>query len=100
MQQEYKVIQPFEAAAPISGAKRQFGPGEIAARDIKQGGSTLTVGAEGAFSTYYLVDRSVFEDCCKWISRTAGSMEDRRQDNRSPAGTGPLANPAKIASLI
>jgi hypothetical protein len=74
MIQEYKVIRPFEATAPISGTRRQFSPGEIIVCDKKQGDSTLTFGAAGGMSTFYIVDRSVFEASCKWISRTAGSI--------------------------
>ena len=74
MKQEYKVIHPFEATEPISGAQRLFNSGEIVLCDIKQGGSTLTLEVGAAFTTYFLVDRSIFEDCCKWVSRTSGSI--------------------------
>lgn len=74
MKQEYKVVQAFAATAPISGTQRQFSPGEILVCDAKQSGSTLTLEVGGAFTAFFLVDRSVFEACCKWISRTAGSI--------------------------
>lgn len=75
MKQEYKVIQTFEATAPISDTKRRFSPGEVVICDIKQSGSMLALEAgEGPVATFYLVDRHVFEACCKWISRTAGSI--------------------------
>lgn len=74
MMQLYKVIRPFAAAAPISGSQREFRPGEIIVCDTKQSGSTLTLEAEGAFSAFFLVERSVFEACCEWTSRTAGSI--------------------------
>ena len=74
MKQEYKVIRSFEATAPISGNQRQFTSGEIVVCDAKQSGSTLTLEVGGAFTTFFLVDRSVFEACCKWISRTAGGI--------------------------
>jgi hypothetical protein len=72
MVQEYEVMKPFEATAPISGTKRRFSPGEIVVCDVKQSGSTVLFGAEAAgaaFSNYFLADRSVFKACCKWISR-------------------------------
>ncbi len=74
MLQEFKVIRPFEATAPISGTKRQFSPGEIVVCDKKQSGSTLTLEVGGAFTAFFLVERSVFEACCKWISRDAGGI--------------------------
>lgn len=74
MKQEYKVIQPFAATAPISPTQRRFNPEEIIVCDAEQNGSTLTFETEGPFTTFFLVDRSVFEACCKWISRTAASI--------------------------
>ena len=74
MKQEYKVIWPFTAIAPISGAQRQFRSGEIVVCDTKQSGSTLTLEVGSAFTTFFVVERSVFEASCKWISRTAGSI--------------------------
>jgi hypothetical protein len=74
MKQEYKVIRAFVATVPIAGTERQFSPGEIVVCDTKQKGSTLTLEVGGALTTFFLVDRSVFEACCKWISRTAGSI--------------------------
>lgn len=59
---EFKVVQAFAATTPISGAERRFIPGEIVVCDPKQQGSTLTLQLGGAF---FLVDRSVFESCCK-----------------------------------
>lgn len=70
MKQAYKVIQSFAATAPISGTERQFSPGEIIVCDTKQSGSTLTLEVgDGAFTIYFLVERPIFEACCKWISR-------------------------------
>jgi hypothetical protein len=69
MRQEYEVIRPFTAVAPISGAQQQFTAGEIVVCDAAQSGTTLTLEVGGAFTLYYLVERSVFEACCKWISR-------------------------------
>jgi hypothetical protein len=75
MMQEYKVMRPFAAAAPISGTQREFRPGEIVVCDKKQSGSVLTIeAANAAYSAYFTVDRSVFEACCEWISRSAGSV--------------------------
>jgi hypothetical protein len=74
MKQEYKVIQPFEAMEPISGAQKHFNSGEIVVCDTKRGGSTLTLEVGAALTTYFLVDRSTFENCCKWVSRTSGSI--------------------------
>ena len=74
MKQEYKVVQAFAATTPISGTQKQFSPGEMVVCDVKQRGSTLTLEVGGAFTAFFLVDRSVFEACCKWISRTAGSI--------------------------
>jgi hypothetical protein len=53
----------------ISGAQQQFTAGEIVACDTAQNGSTLTLEVGGDFTLYFLVERSVFEACCKWISR-------------------------------
>jgi hypothetical protein len=73
MRKEYKVMRPFPATAPISGAQRAFQPGEIVVCDKAENGPTLTIEADdGAFSNYFLVDRSVFEASCKWISRGPG----------------------------
>jgi hypothetical protein len=69
MKQEYKVTRPFTALSPISGAQRQFDAGEIVVCDAAQNGSTLTLEVGGGFTLYVLVERSVFEACCKWISR-------------------------------
>jgi hypothetical protein len=69
MRQEYEVTRPFAALAPISGAQQQFTAGEIVACDTAQNGSTLTLEVGGDFTLYFLVERSVFEACCKWISR-------------------------------
>ena len=74
MRQEYKVIRPFTALAPISGAQRQFEAGEILVCDTAQNASTLTLEVEGGFTLYFLVERSVFEACYKWISHTPGSI--------------------------
>jgi hypothetical protein len=74
MKQEYKVVRAFAATTPISGTQRQFSPGEIVVCDTKQSGSTLTLEVGVAFTTLVLVDRSTFEACCKWVSRTAGSI--------------------------
>jgi hypothetical protein len=74
MLQEFKVIRSFTAVAPISGTQRQFMPGDIVGCDTAQSGSTLTLEVGGAFTGFFLVERSVFEACCKWISRTAGSI--------------------------
>lgn len=74
MKQPYKVIQPFAATVPISGTQRRFTPGEIVVCDAKQSGSTLTLEVGGAFTTFFLVDRSVFEACCKWISVGPGGI--------------------------
>jgi hypothetical protein len=74
MKQTYKVIRPFDAKEPVSGAQRQFSPEEIVVCDTKQSGSTLTLEVDGAPTAYFLVERSVFEACCKRISRTAGSI--------------------------
>jgi hypothetical protein len=74
MKQEYKVTRPFTALAPISGAPRQFASGEIVVCDTAQNGPTLTLEVGGGFTLYCLVERSVFEACCKWISRTAGGI--------------------------
>jgi len=74
MRQEYKVIQPFAAVAPISGAQRQFMPGEIVVCDKAQSDSRLTLEVNGAFTAFFLVERSVFEACCKWISRNGPSI--------------------------
>jgi len=70
MKQEFKVIRPFLATAPISGTQKRFGPGDIIVCDIKQPGATLTLEAgEGSFTAFFSVERPVFEACCKWISR-------------------------------
>jgi hypothetical protein len=74
MQQAFKVIRPFTALAPISGAQRQFTEGEIVGCDTAQSGSSVTIEVGGAFTAYFLVERSVFETCCRWISSTAGSI--------------------------
>jgi len=74
MLQEFKVMRPFTALAPISSAQRQFTAGEIVVCDTAQSGPTLTLEVRGAFTLFFLVERSVFEASCKYISRTAGSI--------------------------
>ncbi|HTU35586.1 MAG TPA: hypothetical protein VMF66_17410 [Candidatus Acidoferrum sp.] len=72
MKQGYKVIRPFAATAPISGTRRQFSLGEMVGCDTKEPGSTLTLEVgEGGFTTYYFVERPVFNDCCKWMPGSA-----------------------------
>jgi hypothetical protein len=66
MMQDFRVIEPFVAVAPLSGARRQFNAGETVACDTAKGGSTVTVEVGGSFAAYFLVERSVFETCCKW----------------------------------
>lgn len=60
---EFDVLQPFAAVAAISGAKRQFSPGDMVFCDKGPENSTVTFKAGG---TFYLVDRSTFDVCCKW----------------------------------
>jgi hypothetical protein len=74
MRQEYKVIQPFTATEPISGNQQKFTPGDIVVCDPAQNGTTLTLETGGSFTLYFLVDRQVFEICCKWINRGGGPM--------------------------
>jgi hypothetical protein len=74
MLHEFEVIRPFTALAPISGDERKFTEGEIVVCDMAQSGSTLTLEVGGAFTLFFLVERSAFEASCKKISRTAGSI--------------------------
>jgi hypothetical protein len=74
MRVEYMVIVPFTAVAPISGARQQFAAGEIVACDTAQSGSTLTLEVGGGYTLFFLVERSVFEACCKYTPRTRGSV--------------------------
>jgi len=74
MKQEYRVIRPFTAAEPISGNEKKFAPGDIVICDAAETGPTLTLETFEGFTAYFLVERSIFEMCCKWISRTAGSI--------------------------
>jgi hypothetical protein len=74
MRREFKVIRPFTAVAPISGAQQKFAVGEIVVCDTAQSGSTLTLEVEGTYTLYFLVDRSVFEARCEHISRTGGGI--------------------------
>jgi hypothetical protein len=62
MLQQFEVIKPFTALAPISGAERRFAAGEISFATA-QSGTTLIL---TLFTDYFLVERSVFEACCKW----------------------------------
>lgn len=74
MRHEYKVIRSFTALAPISGVQRLFTTGEVVVCDAAQKGTTLTLQVGGSFTLCFLVERSVFEICCKWISRGAGGI--------------------------
>jgi hypothetical protein len=74
MKLAYKVIQPFEATAPISGTQRRFNRGEIVVCDTKQSGEMLTIELGTEFATLFLVDRAVFKDCCEWYSKGPGGI--------------------------
>jgi hypothetical protein len=74
MRLEYNVILPFTAVAPISGAQQQFAVGEIVVCDTAQSGSTLTLEVGGGCTLFFLVERSVFEACCKYVSHTPGGI--------------------------
>lgn len=65
MRQEYRVIQPFSAAEPISGDQKRFTPGDTIACDPSQTGTTLTIEVGGAYAIYFLVERSVFNASCR-----------------------------------
>lgn len=68
MKQEYRVIQPFTSTEPISGGQKKFAPGDIVICDVAEGGPTLTLEVFAGFAAYFLVERSVFDACCKWIN--------------------------------
>jgi hypothetical protein len=60
---EYVVKLQFNATNAISGHIRPFKPGEIFLCDAKRDSASATVTIE-ADSSFFLVDRSVFEVCC------------------------------------
>jgi hypothetical protein len=62
MTQEFDVVQSFVAVAAISGAQRQFGPGDRIICNTAPDGPTITFQVE---STFFLVERGVFELSCK-----------------------------------
>jgi hypothetical protein len=66
MRLEYIVIRPFAAEVPISGARKQFVPGDRVLCDAAQGGPVVTVEIEGAPCEPFLVERIVFEASCTW----------------------------------
>lgn len=59
---EFDVVRPFAAIATISRAQRQFKPGERVICETRSDDSTIMFEMK---SVFYLVDRSVFEACCK-----------------------------------
>lgn len=59
---EFEVVQPFSAKSMISGAERTFKPGARIICDTEPGALTVMFETGGAF---FLVERSVFEDCCR-----------------------------------
>jgi hypothetical protein len=63
VKQEYKVIQSFAATEPISGNQKKFAPGETLVCDKAEEGPTLTLEVGGGLTSYFLVERSVFEAC-------------------------------------
>jgi len=62
MTQEFDVIRSFVALAAISGAQRQFRPGDRITCNTAPDGPTITFQVEG---TFYLVEQDVFKLCCK-----------------------------------
>lgn len=59
---QYSVVQQFIAKRPISGAEREFQPGETLFCDTSQKGATVTIEFE---KSPFIVDRVVFNDCCE-----------------------------------
>lgn len=59
----FDVVRPFVGVAAISGAKREFKPGERLMCEMPPIGSIVTFQSE---KTAFVVERSVFEACCRW----------------------------------
>jgi len=59
----YSVTREFYGTNPISGNVRRFKLGETLACDVNQnsGDATVTLEIE---STFFLVERSIFDKCC------------------------------------
>jgi hypothetical protein len=64
----FDVLHPFKAKEPISGREHRFESGAVVTCETDQTGATITIEAE---MSLFLVDRSIFDSCCKF--RNAGS---------------------------
>lgn len=62
MTQEFDVIRSFVAVTAISGAERQFRPGDRIICSTARGGPQITFQVDGAF---FLVEQEEFELCCR-----------------------------------
>jgi hypothetical protein len=68
---DYIVKLKFDATNSISGHIRRFKPGEIFLCDAKRDSASATVAIE-ADSSFFLVDRSIFEVCCAFHGGSVG----------------------------
>jgi hypothetical protein len=62
MTRQFDVVKQFKAAKSISGAEREFQPGESFVCDMGQRGTTIAIEFEMSF---FIIDRSILETCCR-----------------------------------
>ena len=63
MTRAFSVVHAFNATNAISGRQREFKPGETLLCDPGQADGTVTIEIQ---KSLFLVERSIFETCCKW----------------------------------
>jgi hypothetical protein len=71
MKLAYDVVHAFRAISGISGAERRFTPGDVVLLDSGQTEDNIWIESGG---TLFQVERSVFENCCKWKNEGAASF--------------------------
>ena len=59
---EFDVVQRFKAAKAISGAERQFEPGDTFLCDTEQRGATIAIEFG---KSLFVIQRSILNTCCK-----------------------------------
>ncbi|MBZ5641410.1 MAG: hypothetical protein LAO19_01505 [Acidobacteriia bacterium] len=67
----YDVLQSFAAAEAISGREHRFNVGDIIVCEMRQRGISIVIEFE---TTFFLVDRSVFDACCKFRNEGGGAV--------------------------
>jgi hypothetical protein len=66
----FDVLHAFKATEPISGRERRFEPGAVIMCDTGQTGPTVTIEAD---MSLFLVDRPIFESCCRFKNQGSTS---------------------------